>query len=461
MNPRSAYILVVDDEPEISDLVREILADEGYDVAIANNAEEARRARRLRRPDLILLDVWMPDMDGLSLLREWSEGDGLPCPVVMISGHGTVETAVEATRLGAYDFLEKPLSLSKLLLVVKRALEVEQLQRDRLDQSRFAVQPHEPLGQSAAMVSLREQMQRIAEHSAWVLISGEAGCGKELFARYLHERSDRASGPFVTAGTAAITGEFSGHELFGSEDNDMIHYGLIEQANGGTLYISEVADMGAAVQGRLLDALQNRSFLRNGGKEPVRFDARVVAATHHDLIEEVQAGRFREDLYYLLDVVPLRIPPLRERSEDVPLLLDHYVEYFVHNENLPYRRFSREAVDCLRAHHWGGNVRELINLVQRMLILGHGDEVSRGEVEAALGMTKPAGQQCADGGFDFSLPLREVRQEFERAYFRYHLDQTSGQIGEVARRAGVERTHLYRKLKALGLRTKPEGSGQQ
>ncbi len=451
---KSAYILVVDDEPEISDLVREILEDEGYEVAVANNAEEARRARRLRRPDLILLDVWMPDTDGLTLLREWSESDGMSCPVVMISGHGTVETAVEATRLGAYDFLEKPLSLSKLLLVVQRALEVERLQRDRLDRGRFLVSSPEPLGQSPVMVSLREQMQRIAEHSAWVLITGEAGCGKELCARYLHDRSSRRAGPFITAGTAAITGEFAGNELFGSELGETIQYGLIEQANGGTLYLSEVADMDAAVQGRLLDALQKRAFLRIGGKEPVRFDARVVAATQHDLHEEVRAGRFREDLYYLLDVVPLRIPPLREHSEDVPLLLDHYVEYFVHRENLPYRRFSAEAIACLRRHRWGGNIRELINLVQRLLILG------RDEVETALGLPRPrSAEPAAVGDFDFSLPLREVRKSFEQAYFRYHLEQTGGQIGEVAKRAGMERTHLYRKLKALGLRPSNGGQG--
>lgn len=453
-NVKSAYILVVDDEPEISDLVREILEDEGYEVAVANNAEEARRARRLRRPDLILLDVWMPDTDGLNLLREWSEADGLPCPVVMISGHGTVETAVEATRLGAYDFLEKPLSLSRLLLVVQRALEAERLQREREFRTSLSARPHEPLGQSAVMIALREQIQRIAEHSAWVLMTGEAGCGKELFARYLHDCSERRAGPFITAGTAAITGDFAGSELFGSELGETIHYGLIEQANGGTLYLSEVADMDPAVQGRLLDALQKRAFLRIGGREPVQFDARIVAATHHDLLEEVQAGRFREDLYYLLDVVPLRIPPLREHSEDVPLLVDHYVEYFVQQENLPYRRFSADAIECLRHHDWGGNVRELINLVQRLLILGRGNEVGRDEVESALGLARPAIPQSAViSGFDFSLPLREVRKEFEKAYFRYHLEQTGGQIGEVAKRVGMERTHLYRKLKTLGLRS--------
>ena len=447
----AGYVLVVDDEPEISRLVREILEDEGYTVAVANNAAEAREARRQRRPDLILLDVWMPDVDGLTLLREWSEHGGLASPVVMISGHGTVETAVEAIHLGAYDFLEKPLSLSRLLLIVKRAIEADRLHSENVNLKRQPGRSIDPIGRSAPMENLREQIKRVAGHSAWVLISGEPGSGKESFARYLHAHSGSAEGPFIEAGIAAVAGQFAASELFGSESGSEIHYGLIEQANGGTLYLSEVGDIDLHLQGLLLNALQNKAFTRQGGKESVHFDARIIAATHFDLEERVQSGRFREDLYYQLDVVPLRIPPLREHPEDIPLLLDFYVQSFVQHDHLPYRRFSVDAVRRLCDYHWGGNVRELINFVQRMLILGKGDEIGRQDVEAALGMSQPVGKEHIVPEV-FTLPLREARASFEKDYFNYLLETTGGQMGQVARRAGVERTHLYRKFKALGLK---------
>jgi len=446
----TAHILVVDDEPDIRELVRDILVDEGYDVTVAENGTQARQARRQRRPDLILLDIWMPDIDGITLLREWSTERNQNIPVIMISGHGTVETAVEATRLGAYDFLEKPLSLAKLLLTVRHALEVLRLQQENLDLRRVAQPLNEPLGNSDVMQVLRDQVQLVAQHNAWVLLNGEAGSGLELFARYLHACSPRCEGPFVDVRVASIAGENAAVELFGSEDNGRIHYGLLEQANGGTLFLDEVGDMDVAVQARLFSTLENRSFLRVGGVEPVNFDVRVVAASHRDLEAEVAAGSFRGDLYYQLNVVPLRIPALREHSEDVPELLDYYVDLFANQDHLPYRSFSVAAQNRLRNHQWAGNVRELKNLVQRLLILGSGDEVSLQDVELALGVHQ--GEQIVAA---FAMPLREARTQFEKEYFEYHLQAGNDNLGQVARKAGIERTHLYRKLRALGIRSKP------
>ena len=446
------YILVVDDERDIRELVKEILEDEGYEVSVAENGEAARRARRSRRPDLILLDIWMPDVDGISLLKEWSDERGPMCPVIIMSGHGTVETAVEATRLGAYDFIEKPLSMAKLLLTISRALDAERLRRENLSLRKYTQPLLEPLGKSAAMQQLREQIQRVAQHDAWVLISGEPGTGKELCARYLHSCSPRHDGPFVDVGVAALLRENSAVELFGAEENGQVQYGLLEQANGGTLFLDEVGDMDLAIQARLFGVLEGRSFLRVGGNEPIKLDVRIVAATHRNLAQEVLAKRFREDLYYQLAVVPLRVPPLRAHSDDIPDLLTHYVDLFVSQEGLPYRRFTVAAQNRLRHHVWPGNIRELKNLVQRLLILGSGGEIQADEVDAALMHAPAAVEPMSVGQFD--LPLREAREQFERAYFEYQLRQTDGSIGKVAKQAGMERTHLYRKLRGLGLNPK-------
>jgi two-component system, NtrC family, nitrogen regulation response regulator NtrX len=451
------HILVVDDEPEIRNLVREILEEEGYEVSVAESGDDAQRARRLRRPDLILLDIWMPDTDGITLLKQWSEAGGLPCPVIMMSGHGTVETAVEATRLGAYDFIEKPLSLAKLLLTVERALEADKLRRENVGLRQHAQPVTEPIGKSPAMQRLREQARRIAHHDTWVLIRGEPGSGKETLARYLHACSARRDGPFVEMRVGSLGRETSAQELFGSEEGGKVRYGRLEQANAGTLFLDEVGDMDLQTQAQLQSALETQSFLRVGGAEKVQVNVRIVAATRHNLEELVRGGSFRDDLYYRLNVVPLRVPALREHCEDVPELLSYYVNLYMNQESLPYRRFTTAAQNRLRNYGWRGNIRELKNLVQRLLILGTGEEIDVAEVDAALGThplqpdTTGAAPATTSPPASFDLPLREAREEFERAYLEHQLQETGGSIVKLARQVGMERTHLYRKLRALGI----------
>jgi DNA-binding NtrC family response regulator len=446
----SRHILVVDDEPDIRSLVQEVLEDEGYSVATADGGEAARKARRLRRPDLILLDIWMEDIDGISLLREWSETGGLTCPVVMMSGHGTVETAVEATRLGAYDFIEKPISLAKLLLTVERAFESERLQRENVDLREHAQPIVEPQGKSTVMTQLREQAKKIAQHNSWVLISGEAGAGKGTFARYIHSHSARRDGPFVEIAVGSISEDNSAAELFGTEDGETVHYGRLEQANGGTLCIGDIADMDLQTQARLLSVFQTNSFTRLGGSEDVEVDLRVIATTQRNLENEVAAGRFRDDLFYHLNVVPLQIPALRDHPDDIHELLDYYINYLVTHERLTYRHFTVAAQNRLRNYDWPGNIRELKNLVQRLLILGSGENIELTEVEQAISSQRVTDQSTAPA-LPFDMPLREAREKFEHDYLLHQLTESGGSIGKLAKRVGMERTHLYRKLRALGI----------
>ncbi len=452
MQVAKPYILVVDDEPEIRELVQDILEDESYEVSVAENAEAARSAWQTRKPDLILLDIWMPDSDGISVLKEWLKAGSDPSPVIMMSGHGTVDTAVEATRLGAYDFLEKPLSLSRLLLTVERALETSRLQQEYLGLKHADHQYIEPVGKSAAIERLKEQVKKLAQHDTSVLLIGESGCGKETFAHYLHSNSLRKDGPFIDVAVGTIAPEYSAVEFFGKEEAGKIHYGLLEQAHAGTLYLGEVGDLDDETQLRLVSALESQSFLRVGGSEQVNVDVRVIASTRRSLEDEINGGRFRRDLYYLLNVVSLRIPPLREYSEDIPDLLAFYVDFFVTKEKLLFRRFTVPAQNFLRNHVWNGNVRELRNLVQRLLILGTGELIEGEEVKTALGYNS-TGQAAGHAEF-YDLPLKEARETFERAYLEFHLARNGGSVAKLSASIGMERTHLYRKLHALGIRFK-------
>ena len=448
--PTPSSILVVDDEPGILALVKDILVDEGYEVDTAQTAESARASRRNRRPDLVLLDIWLPDSDGISLLREWSESGAGDPPVIMMSGHGTVETAVEATRLGAYDFLEKPLSTAKLLLAIRRALEAAELRQENIGLKREAFQAPEPIGRSTVVNALRDQVKRIAEHDTPVLITGESGSGKELIARYLHAHSPRASGPFVRVRVAGLIGAAGQTELFGAEDGPRIQYGAVERAKGGTLFLEDIVDMDSELQARLVTMLLDRTFLRVDGATSVPMNVRIVTASRSDVSRAVAASRMREDLYYQLNVVPLAVPPLREHREDIPELVSYYIDVLVTRENLPNRRLTVGAQNRLRNHRWPGNVRELINVLQRLLILGSGSVIEAEAVEATLGAI-PEIEREDEEIVEYELPLKEAREQFERAYLEYQLRKAGGSVSKVATAAGIERTHLYRKLRGLGV----------
>ncbi len=454
MKKQEPTILVVDDEEDIRQLVSEILQDEGYHVEMAENAAQAKAQKQAHNPALILLDIWMPDSDGISLLKEWVAEDPDLCPVVMMSGHASVESAVEATRLGAYDFLEKPLSLAKLLLTVERALEASYLQKENAGLKQQLMLDIEPIGKSLAIDRLKDHIKRLAQHDTRVLFVGESGVGKELYARYLHNNSARKEGPFISVSVGSIAPENSAVEFFGREDGQgKIYRGLLEQAHGGTLFLGEIAGMDPETQARLLSALESSSFLRVGGSEAVNVDVRVMASTRMDLDEEVNSGRFRQDLYYLLNVVTLEIPPLREHSEDVPALLNFYVDYFFSQEKLPFRRFNMAAQNFLRNYAWPGNVRELKNLVQRLMILGAGDEIDLDEVKDALGSISEGPKMENDAIPEFfNFPLKEAREHFERAYLEYHFEKHGGSVAKLAAAIGMERTHLYRKLHALKIK---------
>ena len=452
MNINSPRILVVDDEPEIRRLVCEILEDEGYQVATAENGVEARKLKVIHNPDLILLDIWMPDTDGVSLLKEWVAEDYMLCPVVMMSGHGSVELAVEATRLGAYDFLEKPLSLAKLLLIVYRALEAGNLQIENTGLKKQLLVDIEPVGKSATVDRIKDQLKRLAQHDTRVLFGGEAGVGKELYARYLHNNSSHRQGPFIDVAVGSISPENSAVEFFGKESQGNVYPGLLERANKGTLFLSEIGGMDQETQLRLLSALESSSFLRVGGSEPVKVDVRVITSTRVSMDDEVRSGRFRQDLYYMLNEVAFNIPPLRDHSEDVPGLLSFYVDYFVTQDKLAFRRFSMAAQNYLRNYSWRGNVRELKNLVQRLMILGVGEEIELDEVKSALGSVVPDVMLAVAVPEFFNLPLKEARDHFEKAYLEYHFERTGGSVAKLSSAVGMERTHLYRKLHSLNIK---------
>ncbi len=441
-----ARILIVDDEPDIRELIADILKDEGHQVSTAADASQARELRRAEAPELVLLDVWMPDTDGISLLREWRDAEALDCPVVMISGHGSVETAVEATRLGAYDFIEKPVSMAKLLVTVNNALEAGRLKRENAGLKRHSPSVIEPLGRSLAVQNLRQRLERIAAHDAPVLISGETGVGKEQAARWIHAHSRRAEGPFVAAPTR-IEAQGWQNLLLGSQE----HPGLLAQSQGGVLFINDITLLDAVAQSLLLRILES-GLLELDSSTSNELDIRIISGAGVGLADLVRSGRLDESLYYRLNVLPLEVPPLRERNEDVPDLVRFYAEYFPARDGLPYRHFPVAAQNRLRQHSWPGNLRELKNLIQRLLILGGGDEVEVAEIDEALAqvdaVTAGPGQQVPAL---FRQPLREAREEFERQYLTHRLKLAGGSVGKLAEAVEMERTHLYRKLRQLGI----------
>ena len=442
------HVLVVDDEDDIRALIKDILSDEGYEVTNAADAAEARAARDEGKFDLILLDIWMPDTDGISLLREWSEHGELDCPVVIMSGHGTVDTAVEATRLGAFDFVEKPLSIAKLLRTVERAIEASKKQSSTARRLLPALMT--PVGRSKLMQSLRDKVQQYANHDSPVLLTGEAGTGRAAFARYIHALSDRAEGPLVNLLAASLTDNNAEEQLFGTEENGEVHNGYFERAKNGTLIIDELSDLNDLAQKLILSALEQGEFVRRGGHEPIKLQVRVLATVNADYESRIEAGTLRRELVSNLNTLSLRVPPLREYAEDVPELLSYYVDKLVDSEGLSFKRFGVAAQNRLRNYPWPDNVRELKNLVRRLLLTAAGEVISLDEVEKEIAAVAHTDEPLVKQDL-LSLPLREAREQFERAYLQQQLVLCDGKVGKLAKRVGMERTHLYRKLRSLGV----------
>ncbi len=452
-------VLVVDDEPDIRQVVSDILSDEGYAVTTAQDAATARVCYVEDRPDLVLLDIWMPDTDGIALLREWrKDSDVLQTPVIMISGHGTVETAVEAIRVGAYDFLEKPLSTAKLLVTVARALENVRLQTENL-QLRTRLEPAAGLiGHSESLVELKQLISRVGTTDQPVMIRGEAGSGKGVAARALHQASRLSSGPFIEVNLGALPAESIGAILFGTESEGVTRPGQLEQANGGTLVLDEIGDLNLDAQAKLLNALEGGRFFRLGGTTPLDLNTRLVATSNQALEQKMTDKLLREDLFYRINTVSIQVPPLRAHREDIPDLINHYVQQITENQRLPFRRFSISSINYLRNRPWPGNVRELINFVHRMLLTTTSEEIEAEETREIMSQSATPLDEVEEKNAwrDFGRPLRSAREGFERDYLEFHLHQTGGNISELARRAELERTHLYRKLKGLGINPKAE-----
>ena len=425
-----AHILVVDDEPDIRELVRDILEDEGHQVTVAENGEEARTQFARSTPDLVLLDIWMPDVDGITLLREWSSGGGLECPIIVMSGHGSLESAIEATRLGAHDFVQKPISLAKLLSLVKQALEAGRSSRKPSVPATSST--NEPIGSSALMQVLRSKAEQAAQRNLPAMISGEKGSGRENLARFIHSQSQQ-KGEFVTLI----------HNELVSEDIRTYLLDAFKKASNGTLFFPELQDLPD-------EALKTLGQILEAGLDDQ--DCRLIASASASVLDLARDDNPLQQLYYRLNVLPLQVPALRERPDDVPELVRFYAETFPNQENLPYRPFSVAAQNRLRNHAWPGNIRELRNLIQRLLVLGGEGEVSVTEVEEAL-QQSPTAPAAAGGTHPrFSiLPLREAREQFEREYLVYKLKEAGGSVGRLAESVGMERTHLYRKLRALGI----------
>lgn len=449
-------ILVVDDERDIRELVAGVLQDEGYETRLAADSDAALEAIAARRPSLVLLDVWLHGsrLDGLDLLDELKRRDP-SIPVIVISGHGNVDTAVSAIRRGAADFIEKPFEAERLLLLVDRATETERLRREIASLREVAGREDELSGNSAAINTVRATLKRVAATGSRVLISGGPGVGKEVAARLLHGWSQRGVAPFVVVSAARMTPERVEEELFGVESNgDVVRPGLLEQAHGGTLFLDEIADMPVQTQARILRVLTDQSFTRIGGQRVVRVDLRVVSATARDLTEEIAAGRFREDLYYRLNVVPITIPGLAERREDIPPLVEHFVAHYAAQRRVPTPEVAADAMVALQSYDWPGNVRQLRNVVERTVILAPGDRIGRIDVDLlpadVMGDQREFGAASVTTAI-MGAPLREAREYFEREYLRVQIRRFSGNISRTATFIGMERSALHRKLKLLGI----------
>jgi len=464
-------ILIVDDESDIRHLISGILQDEGYQTREAADSDGALAQLRHRRPHLMILDIWLQNsaLDGMGLL-DLVKHDYPELPVIMISGHGNIETAVNAIKNGAYDFIEKPFKADRLLVIIERALEAARLRRENEELRARSGTEMELIGVSPAITQLRQAVERVAPTGSRVLLSGPAGSGKEVAARMLHRRSKRATGPFVVVNCATMHPDRLEIELFGVERTAESNgdapgkVGFLEQAHGGTLLLDEVADMPLETQGKIVRALQEQTFERVGGKTRVEVDVRVIASTSKDLQAEMSAGRFRQDLFYRLNVVPMRLPALRERRDDIVPLLEYFMRRAAEQTGLPVRHLGDDALAILQAYDWPGNVRQLRNVIDWLLIMppGSPEDPIRGDMlPPDIGAVTLSPVSMNDGSEVMSLPLREAREIFERRYLESQVTRFGGNISRTANFIGMERSALHRKLRSLGITTdkaeRPEG----
>ena len=457
----AADILIIDDEADIRGLIAGILEDEGYETRLAHNSDATLTEIGQRRPSLIILDIWLmgSKLDGLDLLNIIKDKHP-DVPVIIISGHGNIETAVAAIKRGAYEYIEKPFNADRLILVVGRALETSRLKRENEELKGRSGADTELLGSSTAMRQLRLLLKKVAPSNSRVLITGPMGAGKELAARSLHAMSLRANGPFVTLSAATMTPDRMEEELFGVEDGSGAarRVGALEESHGGTLYIDELADMPIETQGKVLRVLVEQTFQRVGGAKKVKVDVRVVSSSSRDLLSLISLGRFREDLYHRLSVMPIHVPGLTERREDIPELISYFAKSYSLAAGQPARKFGEDAIAVLQTRDWAGNVRELRNNVERILIIAPGEPSSEVTASMLPSDTGGAGSQAATFGIEHLLvhPLREAREEFERDYITAQLGRFGGNISRTAQFIGMERSALHRKIKLLGLSSRNE-----
>jgi two-component system nitrogen regulation response regulator NtrX len=447
-------ILIVDDEKDIRELIGEILKDEGYAVRLAGNSDDCMAEVNADPPSLMILDIWLKDsrMDGIDILKTVKR-DNPDIPVVIISGHGNIEIAVAAIKQGAYDFIEKPFNIDQLMVVVARAMEASRLRRENADLRRRDGATAEMIGASPAFKTLKGQLDKVTKSNGRVMLTGQPGSGKEMAARYIHAHSARAAAPFVSVNSATIEPERMEEVLFGRETAERgVEPGLLEQAHGGVVYFDEVADMPPGTQSKILRVLTEQQFTRVGGADRVRIDLRVISSTTRDLRAEIAAGRFRQELYDRLNVVPIAVPPLAERREDIPELARHFIDWFHRSQGLPARPLTPEAETMLQTMAWPGNIRQLRNVIERVLILGEGTgPIEAREIPGQEAGGEGEGGRLVIGGQIAMLPLREARELFEREYLVTQINRFGGNISRTANFVGMERSALHRKLKSLGV----------
>lgn len=455
-------ILITDDERDIRELISDILKDEGFATRLAGNADECMAAIESEVPSLMILDIWLKDshMDGIDILKKVKR-EHPEVPIVIISGHGNIEIAVAAIKQGAYDFIEKPFNIDQLLVVIRRAMETSRLRRENQELKKTDVAVSEMIGDSAAFRNLKSQLDKVTKTNGRVMFTGSPGCGKEIAARYVHANSNRATAPFVLVSSASIEPDRMEEVLFGRESRENgIERGLLEEANGGVIYFEEIADMPLGTQSKILRVLVDQKFTRVGGTDKVQVDLRVISSTNKNLESEIEVGNFRQELYHRLNVVPIPVPSLEERREDIPLLAEHFIAQFNKSQGLPLRELAEDARALLQTMIWPGNVRQLKNVIERVLILGDGTgPIAAKELPQNEEKSSDEGRVVLSNALA-TLPLREARELFEREYLLTQINRFGGNISRTASFVGMERSALHRKLKSLGVVTTNKAGGR-